>query len=90
VTARQRELARHALGLTDGRTRSYRNAFVCGKSHPDFADWKRMVRKGLASGRSGKAMFGGDDVFWLTRKGAQAALGPGESLDPEDFPPGAG
>lgn len=86
LTKAQRELARHALGLTNGRTISYRNRFVTGGGCADHQEWMQMVRNGFAGRRAGVAMFGGDDLFWLTLVGAQAALHPGETLDPEDFP----
>jgi hypothetical protein len=86
LTPKQRSLARHALGLTDGRKQSYRNRFVADAAHEDHPEWMRMVRKGAASYRAAQAMFGGSDLFWLTQAGAQAALEPGELLDPEDFP----
>lgn len=86
MTPYQRELARHALGLRNGRTTSYRNHFVAGPGHDDHPHWMEMVRAGLATRRDGgKLLFGGDDLFHLTRDGAHAALMPGETLDPEDF-----
>ncbi len=46
-----------------------------------------MVDAGMAQRRDGIGLcFGGDDLFWLTVEGAEAALKPGEKLDPEDFP----
>jgi len=51
------------------------------------ADWMRLVRRGLAGRRCGAAMRAKLDLFWLTRAGAEAVLLPGETLDPEDFPP---
>lgn len=86
LTTAQRELARHALGLTNGRTQSFRNRFVAGVGHPDHAERIKMASKGAAGRRLGVMMFGGDDLFWLTRRGAEAALDPGETLDVEDFP----
>lgn len=80
------ELARHALGLVDGRKASYRNRFVCGPDHSDFAEWERMVSIGDAERHDMRHIFGGDYLFMLTIKGAQAVLRPGETLDPEDFP----
>ncbi len=65
---------------------SYRNHFVAGEGSPDHAEWMRLVASGDARRWDGKALpFGGDDVFKLTRKGAYAALLPGEILDAEDF-----
>jgi hypothetical protein len=86
MTPQQIELARHALGLPNDRRRSYRNYFTAGTGHPDFADWIAMIKAGTAKRRISSRMAGGDDVFWLTIEGAQAALQHGESLDPEDFP----
>jgi hypothetical protein len=85
MTPRQKELARHALGLTNSR-RSYRNHFVAGYNHIDYEDWMGMVVSGLARRRDGLPISGGDDVFWLTRDGATAALNKNERLCPEDFP----
>lgn len=79
MTPRHIELARHALGLTGERTRSYRNRFVAGKGHADFADWMVMVLEGNAKRLSG-------NMFSLTLVGARRALRNSESLDSEDFP----
>ncbi len=89
MTPRQIEFARHALGLPNSRRRSYRNHFVTGPGTADFDDWQAMVAAGFARRRAGNALTGGDDLFWLTREGATAALKPGERLDPEDFPKAA-
>jgi len=85
LTLRERVLARHALGLDGRRRRSYRNHYVVG-SGDDHAAWLGMAERGLARRRQGSDLFGGDDCFWLTRAGAEAALNPGEDLDEEDFP----
>jgi hypothetical protein len=82
----QKELARHALGLPNVRRRSYRNHFVAGEGHSDFTNWLAMVEAGEAKRRKGNALTGGDDLFRLTKAGAEAALNPRERLDPEDFP----
>lgn len=84
LTPRQRELARHALGLDGRRKCSYRNSFVAGEDHEDYADWIAMSAGGLAIRRV-EDWFGGDDLFHLTRSGAELALDPGERLDEEDF-----
>ncbi len=86
LTPRQRELARHALGLNGERKSSYRNRFVAGPGHDDHPEWMRLCRKGAAERRTARAVLGGSDLFWLTRQGAEAALNAGETLDPEDFP----
>lgn len=80
-------LARHALGLDRNHATSYRNYFVCGAGHQDYDAWKQMVADGDAVRFDGaKLHFAGDDLFKLTRKGAEAVLRQGESLDSEDFP----
>lgn len=85
-TQAQTDLARHALGLPNRKRRSYRNRFVAGPGHSDYDDWQAMVERGDARRRAGSALTGGDELFWLTRQGAQAALKRGEKLCPEDFP----
>ena len=82
----QIELARHALGLPNKGRRSYRNRFVTGPGSLDYLHWVQMVNDGHARRRSGSALTGGDDFFWLTAVGACEALLPGEKLDQEDFP----
>lgn len=85
MTPEQKELARHALGLTRKRV-SWRNHFVTGEGGPDHALWMEMVAAGQATRRAGNELTGGDDLFRLTRLGAAVALKHGERLDPEDFP----
>lgn len=88
MTPRQRELARHALGLPNKMHRSYRNRFVAGLDHDDYADWTQMVGEGYAEMRhGGRLPYAGDSLFWLTESGARMALNKGERLDPEDFAP---
>ena len=82
---RQKELARHALGLPNTRKRSYRKHFVAGEGHDDYDTWIEMVAAGDAIRRRGSVLSGGDDIFLLTRVGAEKALDKGERLDPEDF-----
>lgn len=87
MTDRQIELARHALGLGNGRRQSYRNYFTAGVGHNDYEEWLEMSRIGAAIRRDGRRLiFGGDDLFHLTRAGAEQALRSGETLDPEHFP----
>lgn len=86
MSPEQIELARHALGLPNPLRRSYRNHFVAGKGHSDFDQWTAMVADGNARTRAGGVLSGEDDIFWLTKQGATAALRRGERLDPEDFP----
>lgn len=88
MTPRQKELARHALGLKDGRKKSYRNRFFAGQGHPDYDDWIGLVRAGHAIKHSRRPV-NGDFLFTLTTAGAQAVLEPAETLCPEDFPEAA-
>lgn len=89
LTPRQLALARHALGLPNGKRRSYRNHYVVGPHSSAHAEWTAMVADGLAFRNnhiSGSQMLGKDDLFHLTRVGAEDALEPDETLDLEDFP----
>lgn len=86
MTPAQRELARHALGLTNGRRKSYRNHFVADPGSDDHEHWNALEKAGLARVQRRVDWIGGCDCFWLTREGAVLALNDGESLDDEDFP----
>lgn len=89
LTQRQKELARHALGLAvhhqNWGGKSFRNYFLAAGDTEEETLWRSMVAGGAAI--SGKRRMLGVP-FALTRAGAELALNPGESLDPEDFPPG--
>lgn len=89
LTPEQRDLARHALGLPNKQRRSYRNHY-CGPGGSALDAWEAMVSAGLAKKRAGSMLTGGDDLYHLTRAGAEAALDPRESLCPEDFPSPSG
>lgn len=84
MTPRQRELARHSLGLPNKQKKSYRNRFYASKGHKDFPDWTALVSQGLAKRYPCFART--DDIFMLTLKGARSALNQGEALCSEDFP----
>lgn len=73
MTDIQQELARHALGLPNKQRLSYRNSFCASKGHSDHSEWEAMVADGLAIKRI-SALWGGDDMFHLTLKGALLAL----------------
>lgn len=79
MTPEQRKLARHALGLPNDQKRSYRNRYF---THATSPVWVAMKAAGEADGRAN----GPGDFWWLTIKGAELALDPGETLDREDFP----
>lgn len=85
MTPAQRELARHALGLPNQARRSFRNRYYAAAGGHCAAQWQEMVESGEAEGgepsRPVSSLF-----FCLTRKGAELALDPRESLCPEDFP----
>src|SRR6185437_7536416 len=77
LTPRQRELARHALGLPNKMRMSYRNRFVAGAGHDDYTDWVQMVADGNAEMRDRNSLpYAGDSLFWLTERGARQALNP--------------
>jgi hypothetical protein len=84
MTPRQRKLARHALGLPNAARRSYRNHYVAAYAAGPYDDWAAMVDAGEAG--AAPAIRNGRQRFWLTEKGARAALDPGETLCHEDFP----
>lgn len=86
MTAQQRDLARHALGLPNKQRISYRNHFVTHKDSEDYCPWQELVRHGLAMFMHGGEMAGGGDIFWLTQQGAEHVLEPGEKLK-VDFSP---
>ena len=85
MTPAQRELARHALGLPNQARRSYRNRYFAAASSPCAAQWQAMVEAGEAEG-GGPGRKVSSLHFQLTRRGAELALDPRESLCPEDFP----
>ena len=82
----QREMARHALGLREDREDpgrgTFRNRYIAGGT--SIAPWRRMVAAGAAEELGAEPS--GSVWFRLTREGAEAALRPGERLNPEDFP----
>ncbi len=86
LTPRERELARHALGLDGRRKCTYRNHYGLYPGGNDHSTWLGLVECGLAMRRASVSFHGGADHFWLTRAGALAALETGEMLDEEDFP----
>ena len=85
MSERQRDLARHALGLPSIRRSSYRNRYVCSESGPTWSNWMLMELTGLAE-NDPDFSSNGHVLFSLTRRGAEMALKKGERLNPEDFP----
>ncbi|MER9056481.1 hypothetical protein [Mesorhizobium sp. M0910] len=86
MTPVQRDLARHAIGLDGRHKQSFRNHFVTGEGSADHPHWLAMVESGHATRRRCSILTGGDDLFRLTRAGAELVLDPGESLNPDAFP----
>lgn len=78
----QRKLARHALGLPNSMRRSYRNRYHSNRQGEAFNAWLGLKERGLAVQDDDHSYA----VFYLTQVGAETALEPGETLDPEDFP----
>jgi hypothetical protein len=83
MNERQRELARHALGFPNKKNLSYRNHFCIGVGGDGYTDWESLVSQGLAVKRTSK-LYGGDDMFHLTLKGALMARDTKEHLSRED------
>lgn len=79
----QTEFARHALGLPNTKSRSFRNWFTAPAQSPNARIWGDMVVAGNAELVKGDGRF---HAFSLTEKGALGVLYENESLDPEDFP----
>ncbi len=80
MSDKQIELGRHALGLPNKRNEPYRNHFVAGEGHSDYADWLTMVENGDAVVRKQVAQYGGCDIFHLTDNAAERCLRPKERL----------
>lgn len=83
MTEEQRKLARHALGFPNKNNMSYRNHFCTGIGSTDYEPWEQMVAAGEATKRTGPH-WGGDDMFYLTLKGALQARDLKEHLSQED------
>jgi hypothetical protein len=83
MTEKQKKLARHALGLPNKKNTSYRNHFCVGIGEDGYAEWEAMVIQGDAVKRTGPH-WGGDDMFYLTLKGALAVREPKEHISRED------
>jgi hypothetical protein len=94
LTPRERELARHALGLPNERNISCGNSYWATVRSEPHRVWRQLASRQLAY--SDRYMM--TDVFCsdeevedeicyrLTRAGALAALEDGEVLDEGDFP----
>lgn len=86
ITLKQAKLMRHALGLENGKKKSYRNHYVCCPDRDDHKDWMKLVSAGFATVRKSHLLSPGSDCFWVTTEGAKAVLLDKERLCTEDFP----
>lgn len=84
MTARQLQMARHALGLPNSKRTTYRNRYCLGRGDEGYADWEDLVSRNLAIKQTG-TFWGGDDMFYLTLEGARAALHRGEHISREEM-----
>jgi hypothetical protein len=83
MTDKQIQLARHALGLPNKKNTSYRNRYCIGVGCDGYEEWEAMVAQGDAIKRTGP-LWGGDDMFHLTLKGALAVREPKEHISRDD------
>lgn len=83
ITPKQRELARHALGLPNKQNTTYRNHFCIGKGGDGYEDWEALAAQGAAVKAVGGVNWSGD-FFYLTLEGAKAVLLPKEHISRED------
>ena len=81
LTPRERELARHALGLDGSSKITTRNYAFVSEDTDELWIWVNMTCRLFAIR---KRQVGGWSIR-LTRAGALAALEPGETLNSEDF-----
>ena len=82
MNAHEVALVRHALGFNGHTKTSYRNHFVAGPTHPDYALWLGLVECGRAHRQP--ATRDGMDVFSVTFETALEVRREDEYLD-SDF-----
>ena len=78
MSERQREMARHALGLPNEKHATYRNHFALHSYSDGYEEWTDLVTRGLATVRNGGAAFDAMHFFYLTPRGVRAVLLPHE------------
>ena len=72
TTTRQRDILRHALGLTRG-DKPYRRHFVTGPGSKDWDDCIALTEAGLMVDMGDRGgLYGGDHIFLVTECGANA------------------
>ena len=79
LNEKQLEMARHALGFPNKQNMSNRISYYTGAGGDGYEEWLDMVAKGYAIRRTGP-LWGGDDMFHMTLKGALLARGPKEHI----------
>lgn len=69
------EILQHALGLDPygRRAEAARNYFVTGSGSVDHSHCLALVGLGYMTRRTGSALTGGDDIFYVTGEGRDAA-----------------
>jgi hypothetical protein len=87
MTPEQRRMARHALGLIDGRKTSYRNRYYAHLGSEKGMAWDSLVEQELAEKIPTDASLTG---YFLTLAGAKSVLEQDERLCGEDFPAAVG
>lgn len=82
MSEKQLQMARHALGLPNKKNTSNRNHYCIGVGGEGHTEWMDLVASGMAIRRTGP-LWGGDDMFYLTLRGALMARGPKEHISRE-------
>lgn len=83
MNPKQLEMARHALGFPNKKNTSNRNHYCVGSGCDGHEEWMDLVSGGMAVRRTGP-LWGGDDMFHLTLRGALMARGPKEHISREE------
>ncbi len=74
IVEKERDLMRHALGLTRGEQVSTRNSFVTDSDGDDGKIWEGLVSRGLATKDNSRShIFGGMTVYHVTESGRALA-----------------
>lgn len=70
TTAKQLEILQHSLGVDQyGQSRQYRNYFFTDEGCSDHSHCMANVQAGLMTHRTGNALSGGSDIFYVTQIG---------------------
>jgi hypothetical protein len=71
INDQEREVMRHALGLTRS-SREYRNHLVTGEGSTDYPICESLVADGLMRRYDGNPLSGGDYIYKVTDAGRKA------------------